>query len=182
MTSHFHFSLTWVFTGLSYTAVLRVNEQTRPPLCLSCCTLVEFMQSYSFHVGVWCFNSVCMFVTTSNCVVSFPLKYTSVLLCVFVCVPSIIHVHCIHLYVFHRSCCTLLMSLRHVFCVFSLCCFHPYMSTSICPEAVSSTVWQRNETGMGVWIGSYYKPGSENCFLWVLFVFIAFQLDIQYCI
>lgn len=89
---------------------------------------------------------------------------------------------CLRSYVFlHSFVClpcsysTTFISLHHVFCVFSYV-FHPYASTSICPEAVSSMVWRRNATGMGAWVGWHHNPGSENCFAPILFVFIAFQL------
>lgn len=153
------------------------------PSSSSCCLLVYLLQS------------VCPSVHVLDCVVRclcvcswphFPMLFPthSKRISMLVCVPPpsmFIHVLVFHACIFHAHV-PPHSSHYTISLVSSLMFFHPYMSTSICLEAVSTMVWRRNEAGMGVWVGSNYKPGSVNCFsdVILLFFFIVFRLYIQY--
>lgn len=83
-------------------------------------------------------------------------------LCLFMCLYSFVSIPC--------SCFTLLISLCHLSCVFSYV-FHLYMSTPICPEAVSSMVWRRNETGGLSGLGQTTNLGLIIIVLSILILF-----------
>lgn len=106
----------------------------------------------SLWVSVVCLSVLVLFFLNAYiCLSWFGVKPLMSRPCTFslACLPICVHSMCLYsLVCIPCSCSTSLISLHHLSCVFSHV-FFIHACLPPCPEAVSSMVWRRIETGMG---------------------------------